>query len=199
MLVRKERKDAIEHRRIILQKALSLFTEHGVDSVTMHQIAKSAGIGQGTLCRRYAHKGELCRDLMKDSSQKLCNDLESYLNNNKELPLQTRLAMVLQIYLDFIENHSQWLISIQAPTCEGRQSLIYQSPLFKFLHSTFHILLSESLPKVGDPLKDAAFMADVLIYSMNPELYLFLREGRGYSKEEIVNQLVGLYIDPLFL
>ena len=48
MQIRKERKDSIEHRRIILQKAQLLFTEYGVDSVTMHQIAKSAGIGQGT-------------------------------------------------------------------------------------------------------------------------------------------------------
>jgi AcrR family transcriptional regulator len=199
MLVRKERKDAIEHRRIILQMALSLFTEHGVNGVTMHQIAKSAGIGQGTLYRRYAHKGELCLDLMKDSRQNLCNDIESYLNNNKELPIRTRLAMALQICFDFIENHSQWLISIQALTCEGRQSLIYQSPIFKFLHSTFHNLLSEASPTVSDPLKDTVFMADVLINSMNPDLYLFLREGRGYTKEEIVNRLVGLYVDPLLL
>jgi AcrR family transcriptional regulator len=39
MQVRKERKDAIECRRIILQNAQLLFTEYGVDRVTMYQIA----------------------------------------------------------------------------------------------------------------------------------------------------------------
>jgi hypothetical protein len=107
--------------------------------------------------------------------------------------------MAFQICLDFIENQSQWLISIQAPTCEGRQSLIFQSPLYKYLHFTFYTLLSEASPMVSDTIKDAAFRADALISSMNPALYLFLRDGRGYSKEEIMNRLVGLYIEPLSL
>jgi TetR/AcrR family transcriptional repressor of mexAB-oprM operon len=198
MQVRKERKDAIECRRIILQKAHLLFTEYGVDRVTMYQIAKSAGIGQGTLYRRYAHKGELCQDLMKESSQEFCNEIMNYMEHNKHLPIKERLTMALQISLDFIEGHSQWLISIQAPTCEGRQLLIYQSPFYKFLHAAFFELLSERLPSANESTIDATFMADTLLASMNPELYLFMKRDRGYTNEEIKHKLVGLYIDPLF-
>jgi TetR/AcrR family transcriptional repressor of mexAB-oprM operon len=199
MQIRKERKDSIEHRLIILQKAQSLFTEYGVDSVTMHQIAKSAGIGQGTLYRRYAHKGELCQDLMMESTEHLCDDIQSYLDANQHVPAKERLAMLLEFSLNFIESHSNWLVSIQAPTCEGRQSLIYQSPLYSFLHNTINQLLNEAVPLANEASSDGTFRADTMLASLNPELYLFMRRERGYSKEEIKNKLVSLYIDPLFL
>jgi AcrR family transcriptional regulator len=199
MQIRKERKDAIEYRRIILQKAQLLFTEYGVDGVTMHQIAKSAGIGQGTLYRRYAHKGELCQDLMKESSQHLCDAIQSCLDHNKHLPVKERLAMALEICLDFIEKHYDWLISIQAPTCEARLSLIYQSPLYCFMHNVFNKLLIEAAPSSNEISEDAAFKADTMLAFMNPGLYLFMRRERGYSKDEIKHKLLSLYIDPLFL
>ncbi|WP_162462937.1 TetR/AcrR family transcriptional regulator [Paenibacillus psychroresistens] len=199
MQIRKERKDSIEHRRIILQKAQLLFTEYGVDSVTMHQIAKSAGIGQGTLYRRYAHKGELCQDLMKESCDHLCDEILQYLDNNQQQPAKERLTTLLEIFLNFIESHSHWLVSIQAPTCEGRQTLMYQSPLYSFMHNTISQLFNEVEPKVNGAVADGAFRADTLIASINPELYLFMRHERGYSKEEIKNNLIQLYLDPLFL
>jgi TetR/AcrR family transcriptional repressor of mexAB-oprM operon len=135
---------------------------------------------------------------MKESSQEFCNEIMNYMEHNKHLPIKERLTIALQICLDFIEIHSQWLISIQAPTCEGRQSLMYQSPLYKFLHAAFFELLSESSTLANKASKDAAFMADALLASMNPELYLFMKRNRGYTKEEIKQKLVGLYIDPLF-
>jgi AcrR family transcriptional regulator len=197
MLVRKERKDAAEHRRIILEKAHVLFTEHGVDGVSMHQIAKSAGIGQGTLYRRYAHKGELCLDLMQENSQSLYDEIKQYVEINKAQPIKERLATVLQFCLDFVDEHSSWLVSIQAPTCEGRQSLFYQSPLYKSLHSVICGLLEEASSSV-DHSKDPVITADMILASMTPELFLFMHRDRGYSKEEIKQKLVSIYIDPLF-
>jgi len=198
MLIRKERKDAIEHRRIILQKAQSLFTEYGVDSVTMHQIAKSAGIGQGTLYRRYAHKGEICQDLMKESCEGIFEEIVNYLKDNKLVPVRERLITAMQLCLDFIDNQSHWLVSIQAPTCEGRQELMYQSPMYKFLHDLFYDLLSEAEASFLEADKDAIFRADALIASINPELFLFMRRERGLTKDEIIQKLVRIYIDPLF-
>src|SRR5207244_11478218 len=66
---RPERRDATEHRRRILEVARRLFAERGVAAVSMHQIAIAAGIGQGTLYRRYAHKGELSMDLLSERHQ----------------------------------------------------------------------------------------------------------------------------------
>lgn len=197
MKIRKERKDAIEHRRLILLNAQTLFIEHGVEGVTMNQIAKTAGIGQGTLYRRYAHKGEICQDLMKDSSEEICETIQSYLEQNKDLPLKDRITKALEISFDFIESYSPLLVSIQAPTCEGRQSLYYQSPLYSFMHNVFCNLLQEAEPATKELSKDTNFIADMILASMNPELFLFMRSERGLTKEEIKDRLVSVYIDPL--
>src|SRR4051794_8640134 len=62
----KERRDAAEHRRRILIAARALFAAQGIDATNMTEIARTAHIGQGTLYRRFAHKGELCEALMKE-------------------------------------------------------------------------------------------------------------------------------------
>ncbi len=64
---RRERRDTVEHRQRILDAARALFATKGVDTTSMHEIARSAGVGQGTLYRRYADKGELCGALLSES------------------------------------------------------------------------------------------------------------------------------------
>ena len=55
---RSERRDAAENRQRILNAALKLFEQNGVEQVSMNQIAIEAQIGPGTLYRRYRDKSE---------------------------------------------------------------------------------------------------------------------------------------------
>jgi AcrR family transcriptional regulator len=189
--------DADEHRRVILKNAKALFSEQGVDNVSMHQIAKSAGIGQGTLYRRYAHKGELCLDIMRESSLHVSEEIERYLAAGGDIPVRERLEKVLQILLDYLEEKSQWLEAIQAPTCEGRRSIIYHSPMYQSLHATISGLLSEALKGTGSP-QNPTFMSDAIIASISPDIYIFLRQDRGYSLDDIRLNLHKVFLDPLF-
>jgi TetR/AcrR family transcriptional repressor of mexAB-oprM operon len=189
--------EADEHRRVILQKAQSLFVEQGVDNVSMHQIAKSAGVGQGTLYRRYAHKGELISDVMQESSSRICDEIKLYMAASVDKPIRERMEQVFQFWLDYLEMKSQWLEAIQAPTCEGRRSIINRSPLYQSMHSAISELLSEiSLKENGSP-QNLGFTVDVILASMAPESYLFLRRDRGYSLAEIKLNLLNVYLEPL--
>jgi AcrR family transcriptional regulator len=114
MPIRKERKDAVEHRALILKTAQCLFIEHGLDEVSMHQIAKCAGIGQGTLYRRYANKVDLCLDLFQDSCQRFTEKLAADLKQADSRPVVEKIGIVLDSWMDFIEEKSQWLGAIQS-------------------------------------------------------------------------------------
>src|SRR5207248_6555830 len=60
----RERSDAARNRQQVLAAAGRLFAERGVESVTMDEIAQAAGVGKGTLYRRYGDKGQLVLALM---------------------------------------------------------------------------------------------------------------------------------------
>ena len=56
-----ERRDAARNREAILAAAEDLFVAKGVTCVTMEEISRSAGVGKGTLYRRFPNKGLLCQ------------------------------------------------------------------------------------------------------------------------------------------
>src|SRR3712207_9477395 len=53
----RERADAARNRLRVLAAAERLFAERGVGGVTMDDVAAAAGVGKGTLYRRFSVKG----------------------------------------------------------------------------------------------------------------------------------------------
>src|ERR1700738_378056 len=106
---RHERRDAAEHRQRILEVARRLFAEHGVDAVSMHQIARDAKIGQGTLYRRYAHKGELCMDLLREHHEQFVAEIATLFATSAASPALVKLDGVLVRCVTFLEEQGALL------------------------------------------------------------------------------------------
>lgn len=68
-LPRRERKN-LQQRREILQAALRLFSEKGYHNVSVHDIAKEAEFGIGTLYKYFNNKEDLYKALIKGVSEK---------------------------------------------------------------------------------------------------------------------------------
>lgn len=64
------RKDAERNRERILRAAREVFAERGLD-VTLHDIARHAGLGVGTVYRRFANREELIDAIFIDSFDRL--------------------------------------------------------------------------------------------------------------------------------
>ncbi|MFC6011038.1 TetR/AcrR family transcriptional regulator [Nocardia lasii] len=65
-----ERADAARNRALLLDAAQQLVREHGVDGLTMDALAKRAGVGKGTVFRRFGSRTGLMLALLDHSEQK---------------------------------------------------------------------------------------------------------------------------------
>jgi AcrR family transcriptional regulator len=65
-----ERADAARNRQLLLDAAQRLVREQGVDSLTMDALAKRAGVGKGTVFRRFGNRVGLMMALLDHSEQK---------------------------------------------------------------------------------------------------------------------------------
>lgn len=64
-----EREDAARNRVLLLDAARILIAERGADSVTMDDIAAAAGVGKGTLFRRFGNRAGLMMVLLDDDER----------------------------------------------------------------------------------------------------------------------------------
>lgn len=68
--VNTERADAARNRQLLLDAAQQLVREQGVDSLTMDALAKRAGVGKGTVFRRFGSRSGLLRALLDHAERK---------------------------------------------------------------------------------------------------------------------------------
>ncbi|WP_084478137.1 TetR/AcrR family transcriptional regulator [Nocardia jejuensis] len=66
-----ERSDAARNRQLLLDAAEALVQEQGADGVTMDAVAKRAGVGKGTVFRRFGNRAGLMLALLDQSDQKM--------------------------------------------------------------------------------------------------------------------------------
>ncbi|WP_053375795.1 TetR/AcrR family transcriptional regulator [Paenibacillus sp. FJAT-27812] len=188
-----------ELSKAILHTANHLFTEHGVESVSMHQIARSVGIGQGTLYRRYSNKGDLCMDMMKENFDIFINEIEAYLTEGTQLAVQERLSGVMRKIIAFIDKESRWLGVVHAYNkIEDHKGDFFQSPPYLYLHGVLSSLIKEGIEKKQMQSIDPAYAAHSFISVQSPHTFRQLRCVMGYTCEEIQDNFCKTFIDPLF-
>src|SRR4029078_2399670 len=64
-----ERGDAARNRTLLLEAARRLITERGADAVTTDDIAAAAGVGKGTLFRRFGSRAGLMIVLLDEDEK----------------------------------------------------------------------------------------------------------------------------------
>ncbi|MFI7121101.1 TetR/AcrR family transcriptional regulator [Amycolatopsis sp. NPDC049868] len=134
----KERADAARNRAAILDAAASLFAEHGVEAVSMDQVAAAAGVGKGTLFRRFGDKAGLAVALL-DARERLLQ--EGILHGPPPLgpgaPPADRLVAFAGAYLDYVLEHLP-LVRMSETAAPGAR---YRIGAYRFWHRHVAILL----------------------------------------------------------
>ncbi|CAH1206261.1 hypothetical protein PAECIP111893_02492 [Paenibacillus plantiphilus] len=196
---RSERRDAAEHRKLILRTANHLFVKHGVESVSMHQIAKTAGIGQGTLYRRYSSKMDLCMELLNDEFKRFTEELNSYLEAAATLPVQERLTTLMSRWFDYAAEKLEWFhVFKSTASCSADEVKYYKVPPCLYLKEVLERLLQEAVDSGEIQPLDVEFTAFSIITGINPEAFIHLVQDRNYSIDQIKTHFISLYRRTIF-
>lgn len=191
-----ERRDAAESRRRVLGVARELFSERGVDSVSMHEIGRAAGVGQGTLYRRYPHKGALCLALLSES----IGGLHERAVGREEAggPALEQLVGLLEDIAVFNEENAPLLGGIRDSAGGERRAEMYRNPFFGWLRATVVALLGRAVEEgEASPVLDVEGVAGAVLAPLNVDLYMYQREELGMERDRILAATRGLILDGL--
>ncbi len=182
----KERRDAAANRALILETAEQLFGERGVDNVNMAEIAQAAGVGKGTLYRRFANKGELCLTLL-DSQLRAFQDeqLATFRELTVEgVPYLQQLTHFLRALARFTERHMPLLVAVQQHGQNVTNEMLERPHSWQYI--TVYGLLREAA-RAGEipPETDTPVIAEALLAPLGAFTYRFQRERLGFTPERI--------------
>jgi AcrR family transcriptional regulator len=186
MTVRPERADAQENRARILAAAAALFQEHGVNHVNMVDIARKAEVGQGTLYRRFASKGDLCLALLDTQMREFQEATFAELRTMvlAHCPYVEQLAWFIDAWIGFQAHHSLLLCAV---TQDQPLDNHPQSPPFLWQRMTVHGLLRRAAA-AGELATDVdvQFSADAILALLQPDTLRLQQEIGGHTTQQMV-------------
>jgi AcrR family transcriptional regulator len=175
---RPERADAAENRRKVLAAAEALFARCDPSTVTMDAVAAEAGVGKGTLFRRFGDRASLARAVLSEHESELQNAI---LRGEPPLgpgaPPLARLIAFGAAYVAFLDHHAPLLRS-----AEGSHEAFLGSSPYAFYRTHVALLLREG--GLGDR---AGFLADVILGPLASSSFGYLRGQRQLSCSQLVD------------
>ncbi|MBO4274283.1 helix-turn-helix domain-containing protein [Microbispora triticiradicis] len=157
----RERADAARNRRRVQEAAAKLFREHGVEAVSMDAVAAEAGVGKGTLFRRFGDKSGLVAALLDDKERDL---QERILSGPPPLgpgaPAGDRVRAFVAAYTDYLFEYLD-LLRVSETASPGAR---YRIGAYRFWHRHLAILLAEARPGA-----DAGYLAHALLAPLAAE------------------------------
>lgn len=181
-----ERADAARNRRKILDVTARLIAEQGPEAVTMNAVAHAAGMGVGTVYRRFGDVSRLLFAVLDDGEQRF---QEAFMTGPPPLgpgaPPAERLRAFLHTVADRIIEQGEIMRAAEAASPGAR----YQSGAYLTMHAHVSVLLREMRPE-----SDPTVLAHLLLAPFVPSLFAHLTVERGLTGDQIkagVDSLLG--------
>lgn len=180
-----ERRDVARNRGRILEAARVLFEERGIVTVTMEEIARSAGVGKGTLYRRFPHKGLLCHALLDEPTREFQAETLESLGRVGIGPAE-KLGLFLDRLVRFTDANLDLLYGGHE-TLDGTERLAhFAHPAYGWQRGTVVGLLRVARRdgEIEEDL-DAEYLADALLAPLGVDLFYHQRRVLGLPVERM--------------
>ncbi|PSK96505.1 TetR family transcriptional regulator [Murinocardiopsis flavida] len=174
---RPERADAARNRRALLAAADAILAEHGTEGLTMEAVGARAGVGIGTVYRRFGDLGGLAHAMLDAQERAL---QAGFLSGPPPLgpgaPPVERIHAFAAAFVDRLEAQAELLAVAETDTVEAR----YRSGAYGAHHAHLSALIAAARPGA-----DAGYLADALLSPLEAALYLHQRRDRAMDPERI--------------
>jgi AcrR family transcriptional regulator len=171
-----ERSDAARNRQLLLDAAEQLVREFGADGVTMDEVARRAGVGKGTVFRRFGSRSGLMLALLDQSERKF---QAAYMFGPPPLgpgaPPAQRLIAFGRARLAGVGVEGEMRRAAE-------ESSRYTSPPYNVTKSHVSLLLREA-----GAAGDIALLADSLLAALDAALVLHQIQVLGYTAEQVAD------------
>ena len=190
---RHERADAAANRALILKTAERLFAERGVANVCMAEIAEAAGVGKGTLYRRFAGKAELCLALLDSQmSEFQAEALARFRRQSAEGATHlAQLADFLEALVAFTEIHAPLLSEVERGGLLRVDAPLNVPHFWQFMTVSALLRAAARRGEIADDL-DLDYVGEALLAPLQIDIFRYQRDARGYSLERIADGVRGL-------
>jgi AcrR family transcriptional regulator len=172
-----ERADARRNRERILCAAARLVDEYGIDEVSMDDVATTAGVGKGTLYRRFGDRASLLRALIEEPERDF---QEALIRGEPPLgpgaPAAERLHAFGAGTLRLLEKNARFLRA-----AEGIKAGRYGHPVYSAYELHVGLLLRIVL---GEGTR-TDYLVGCLLAPLAADAFLYQREVQGMSLEEM--------------
>jgi AcrR family transcriptional regulator len=173
-----ERADAARNRQRILDAAGRLFARDGVSCTSMDAIALEAGVGKGTLFRRFGDRPSLAHALLDSSEREF---QERLIRGPAPLgpgaPAGERLIAFGRALLKHIATHADIVLAAETGKVPGRR--LAAGP-YGVYHAHLMVLIREANPEL-----DAEYTAEALLAPLGAEIVTHQMRFRGMTIERL--------------
>ena len=182
-----ERADAARNRRAILDAADRLFAETPApDKVSMEDVAHAAGLGKGTLFRRFGDRASLIRAVYARRIEPLREQIETGPPPlGPATPRHERVPAILAAVVQLKIDNAHLTLALEG--ADGvRSEGLYASQSYRDIHLLLTSLLE---PDLG---QSAGWVAHTLLATVRADLLRHLVEDEGMSRQQISERIAWL-------
>ncbi|MFF4317786.1 TetR/AcrR family transcriptional regulator [Streptomyces sp. NPDC001568] len=171
-----ERADAARNRLRILDAARRLLAADGFAELSLDAVAKEAGVGVGTVYRRFHNRAGLVYALIEDNEVGFQEGFARRCADGSAPSAADRLRAFLHGMVELVDTNRELLLLAEASAPAGR----YRSAPFRRHHEQVVGMVAELAPGV-----DAAYLADLLLMAYTPGLFDHQRSERGWDVDRV--------------
>ncbi|MEW9532585.1 TetR/AcrR family transcriptional regulator [Microbispora sp. NPDC049125] len=171
---RPERADALRNRHAILEAAEALVAAHGFDHVSIDKVAATAGVGKGTVFRRFGNRTGLMRALLEERARMLS---EAIVSGPPPLGPGAPPEQRLPAFLDALASLATRNVSVLAAHERACPQDKLSDPTYLRWHRHITALLGQARPDL-----DAEFYGHTLLAMFDADLVRSITANGGAAR-----------------